>query len=228
MNVLDALTSRLSARAFIDKPVSRETIHQILDYARLAPSGSNMQPWQVHVVTGEVREQLVESALSFAAEHPIGSERPEFQSPPEKFVKPYKTRRFNCGMALYSALNIDRKDRAAREEQLLRNFYFFGAPVGLIYSIHRTLLPGQLGDLGIFMGNVMLVAREFGLHSCAQGFWQDVQPAIRNVLNIEEDYYIYNGMALGYIDEAHPANSVKPGRAPVSEFSQFHGFSEPC
>lgn len=83
-------------------------------------------------------------------------------------------------MALYSALGIDRKDRAARENQMMQNFYFFGAPVGLIFSIRRTLMPGQLGDLGMMKGNTMLLAREYGLHTCAQGFWQDVQPAIRD------------------------------------------------
>ncbi len=224
MELLEAVSSRISARGFLDKPVSKDIVHQILDHARQAPSGSNMQPCHIHAVTGEVRERLIEKALEFAAANPIGSVPPEFQSSPKTFGNPYKARRFACGMALYAALNIDRKDKEARSKQLLQNFYFFGAPVGLIFSMHRSMMPGQLGDMGILMGNVMLIAREYGLHSCAQGFWQDVQPAIREVLDIPEEHYIYNGIALGYLDENHPANTVKPGREPVENFAQFVGF----
>ena len=224
MELLEAVSTRISARAFLDTPVSKDIVHKILDHARLAPSGSNMQPWQVHAVTGQARETLIEKALAFAEEHPIGSIEQEYQSPPQNFINPYKSRRYACGMALYSALNIDRKDKEARAKQLMQNFYFFGAPVGLIFSMHRSLMPGQLGDLGILMGNVMLIAREYGLHSCAQGFWQDVQPAIREVLDIPEEHYIYNGIALGYLDEGHPANSVEPGREAVENFTEFVGF----
>ncbi|PCH53054.1 MAG: hypothetical protein COC20_01340 [Cellvibrionales bacterium] len=224
MELLEAVSTRISARAFLSTPVSKDIVHKILDHARLAPSGSNMQPWRIHAVSGPVRELLIEKALSYARENPIGSIKQEYQSPPKNFIDPYKARRFACGMALYSALNIDRKDKEARQNQLMRNFYFFGAPVGLIFSIHRSLMPGQLGDLGIMMGNVMLIAREYGLHSCSQGFWQDVQPAIREVLDMPEDQYIYNGMALGYLDEQHPANKVEPGREAVEQFTEFVGF----
>ena len=224
MELLEAVSTRISARAFLSTPVSKDIVHKILDHARLAPSGSNMQPWRIHAVSGPVRELLIEKALSYARENPIGSVKQEYQSPPKNFIDPYKARRFACGMALYSALNIDRKDKEARQNQLMRNFYFFGAPVGLIFSIHRSLMPGQLGDLGIMMGNVMLIAREYGLHSCSQGFWQDVQPAIREVLDMPEDQYIYNGMALGYLDEQHPANKVEPGREAVEQFTEFVGF----
>jgi nitroreductase len=224
LEILEAVGTRISARAFLDTPVSREIIFEILKGARLAPSGSNMQPWHVHAVTGQAREQLIEKALAYATQHPIGSVSQEYQTPPTDFVNPYKSRRFNCGMALYSALGIDRKDKVARQQQLMQNFYFFGAPVGLIFSIHRSLMPGQLGDLGMMMGNTMLIAREHGLHTCAQGFWQDVQPAVREVLGIAEEYYIYNGMALGYIDEEHPANKVETGRESVDSFTEFVGF----
>ncbi|HBD13017.1 MAG TPA: nitroreductase family protein [Porticoccaceae bacterium] len=224
MELLEALSTRISARAFLDTPVPRGVVREIIELASQAPSGSNMQPWQIHAVAGDTRRQLIEKALSYAEKHPIGATRSEYQSAPEHFVKPYKSRRFACGMALYTALGIDRKDKAARAQQLLRNFYFFDAPVGLIFSIHRCLMPGQLGDLGILMANVMLAAREFGLHTCAQGFWQDVRPAIHEVLDIPEEYYIYNGMALGHIDENAAANQVKPGREPVDSFTHFLGF----
>lgn len=226
MELLEAVATRISTRGFLDKPVSRETVYNILDLARQAPSGSNMQPWQIHAVTGKVLEELIKKALAYAGEHPIGTVQQEYQGSPKNIVRPYKTRRFECGMALYNALNIDRKDKPAREQQLLQNFYFFGAPVGLIFSIHKSLLPGQLGDLGIMMAHVMLIAREFGLQTCSQGFWQDVQPAVREVLDISEDFYIYNGTALGYIDEQHPANKLEITREPVEAFAHFAGFEE--
>ena len=224
MELIEAISTRISARAFLEKPVSKSTVSEILDHARLAPSGSNMQPWHIHAVTGQVREKVIEKALAYAGEHPVGSVRQEYQSPPGAMVKPYKSRRYECGMALYSALGIDRKDKEAREKQLMQNFYFFGAPVGLFFSIHRTLMPGQLGDLGIIMANIMLLAREHGLHTCAQGFWQDVQPAVREVLDVPEEYYIYNGMAMGYLDEQHPANKMNIQREELEQVASFSGF----
>ncbi len=226
MELSDAIHSRISARAFLDKPVAQKTVQQLIELARHAPSGSNMQPWHVHAVSGKVKEKVIKDALDFAAKNPIGSVKKEFQTPVENFVQPYKSRRYDVGMGLYDALGIDRKDKVRRQEQLMQNFYFFGAPVGLFFSIHRSLMPGQLGDLGIFMGNVMLAAREFELHTCAQGFWQDVQPVLHDVLDIPEDYFIFNGMALGYIDPAHPANSLVSGRESVERFCQFDGFEQ--
>ena len=226
MQLTDAIHSRISARGFLDKPVPEATVRQILDLARHAPSGSNMQPWQVHAVSGKRLEQVIRESIAFAEKHPIGSHQKEFQTPTENFVQPYKGRRYAVGMGLYDALGIDRKDKVRRNEQLMQNFYFFGAPVGLFFSVHRSLMPGQLGDMGIFMGNVMLAAREFDLHTCAQGFWQDVQPVLHEVLDIPEDYFIFNGMALGYIDPEHAANSLVSGREDVDVFCQFEGFEQ--
>jgi len=226
MQLTDAIHSRISARGFLDKPVAEATVRQVIDLARHAPSGSNMQPWQVHAVSGKRLERVIKESLAFAEKHPIGSREKEFQTPTENFIQPYKSRRYAVGMGLYDALGIDRKDKVRRNEQLLQNFYFFGAPVGLFFSIPRCLMPGQLGDLGIFMGNVMLAAREFDLHTCAQGFWQDVQPVLHDVLDIPEDYFIFNGMALGHIDPDHAANSLVSGREDIDTFCQFAGFEQ--
>ena len=226
MELIEAIRSRVSARAFLPDPISRTTVEQILELARCAPSGSNMQPWRVDAVTGAVRERLIERALGWAQEHPVGSNENPLRGDPGGFRQPYKQRRFDCGMRLYDALGIDRRDKAARERQLLRNFDFFGAPVGLMFSIHRSLLPGQLGDMGIFMAHVMLAAREFGLHTCAQGFWQDVSPAVHEVLDIGPDFYVYNGMALGRMDPDHPANRLEMPREPLAGFTRFFGFEQ--
>lgn len=224
MELSEAIASRRSIRAFLPTPVPRETIERILELARHCPSGSNMQPWQVHVVTGAVRERLIARALAWAQEHPVGSEPDPLRGDPAGFAKAYKLRRFDCGMRLYEALGIDRRDKPARERQLLRNFDFFDAPVGLFFSIHRSLLPGQLGDLGMFMAHVMLAAREHGLDTCAQGFWQDVAPAVHEVLEIAPEFHVYNGMALGHRDPDHPANGFDLPREPVVEFARFLGF----
>lgn len=224
MELIEAIQSRVSARAFLPDPIPRATVEQILELARCAPSGSNMQPWRVDAVTGAVRERLIERALGWAQEHPVGSNENPLRGDPGGFRPPYKQRRFDCGMRLYDALGIDRRDKVARERQLLRNFDFFGAPVGLMFSIHRSLLPGQLGDMGIFMAHVMLAAREFGLHTCAQGFWQDVSPAVHEVLDIDPDFYVYNGMALGRMDPDHPANRLEMPREPLAGFTRFFGF----
>ncbi|MAS41209.1 MAG: hypothetical protein CMK33_05785 [Porticoccaceae bacterium] len=226
MELVTAIENRRSVRAFLSAPVPRETVERILDLARRAPSGSNTQPWQVHVVAGEVRERLIERALTWAGDHPVGSNPHPLRGDPAGFVRPYKQRRFDCGLRLYGALGIDRRDKVARERQLLRNFHFFGAPVGLIFSIHRSLLPGLLGDLGIFMGHVMLAAQASGLDTCAQGFWQDVAPAVEEVLDLDPALYVYNGMALGYRDPHHPANRVEMPREPVAGFTRFLGFDD--
>lgn len=226
MDLVAAIESRRSIRAFLPRPVARETVEQILELARQAPSGSNTQAWQVHVAAGEVRQRLIERALAWAQAHPVGSNPHPLRGNPAGFAQPYRDRRFDCGMRLYEALGIDRRDKPARERQMLRNFYFFDAPVGLIFSIHGSLLPGQLGDLGIFMGQLMLAAREFGLDTCAQGFWQDVAPAVQDVLDIDPALYIYCGMALGYRDPEHPANRLEMPREPVAGFARFLGFGD--
>lgn len=226
MELSAAIENRRSVRAFLPTPVPRATVERILDLARRAPSGSNTQPWQVHVVGGEVRERLIERALAWAGDHPVGSNPHPLRGDPAGFVRPYRQRRFDCGLRLYEALGIDRRDKAARERQLLRNFHFFGAPVGLMFSIHGSLLPGLLGDLGIFLGHVMLAARAFGLDTCAQGFWQDVAPAVQEVLDLDPAQHLYCGMALGYADPHHPANRVEMPREPVAAFARFLGFDD--
>ena len=117
MLLADAIHSRISARAFLDRPVPQKTAHQILDLARHAPSGSNMQPWHVHAVSGKLLDQIVKESIAFAEKNPIGSQEKEFQTPTENFIQPYKSRRYEVGMGLYDALGIDRKDKIRRNEK---------------------------------------------------------------------------------------------------------------
>ncbi len=223
MFVSDAIASRFSARAFLDTPVSIDTIQKILDHARWAPSGGNIQPWKVHVVTGDAKAKLSKAALDSVRSHPDG-ETPEYLPYPTEWKQPYKNRRFAIGMALYDAMGIDRRDKQARTEQLLANYEFFNAPIGLIFSIDKTLWPGQLGDMGMYIQNVMLLAREHGLHTCPQQIWQFVNRTVHQVLDISDDYTIYCGMSLGYLDTDNNANKVVRQRGELDDFALFHGF----
>ena len=223
MKLTDAMSSRFSARAFLDTPVSQQTVHQILDLARQCPSGTNIQPWKVNVVTGEVRKKLIESSLAYMKENPTGP-GPEHAIYPSEYLEPYQSRRMECVMGLFGIFEIDPSNAEQAQSVTVRNLNFYNAPVGLVFSMHKSLMPGQLGDLGIFMGNVMLAARQFGLHTCAQGTWQAVVPAIHEALGISDEYLVYNGMALGHIDAEDPLNNLNAGRVEVDDFAEFMGF----
>lgn len=224
MELKEAISSRFSARAFLDTPVPRKTIEEIIRIASKAPSSCNTQPWKVYVVSGKVQDELINAALASVIEN--GCEPLEYKTEPAEWKAPYNARRFETGMALYGAVGIDRRDKAARNAQMLENFRFFGAPVGLIFTIDKSLCPSQLGDLGMFMQNVMLLARDFGLHTCPQQSWQYVNQTTHRILEIPDAEMIYCGTPLGYIDPRHPANSVNLDRAPVESFTRFAGFED--
>jgi len=224
MDVTNAIKSRFSARSFLGRPVAKSTVKEILRQASYAPSGANMQPWKVHAISGEALQNLVESALASARQG--FTEEQEYPTYPSPLPEPFSTRRFETGMGLYRALGIERSDRAGREIQLLENFRFFGAPVGLIFTLNKIFVPGQLGDLGMFIQNVMLLCRHYGLHSCPQGAWQLVNQTVHRELGIPDQDMIYCGMALGYADDVHPANTFQPPRIPLEEFADFSGFDD--
>ncbi|WP_456372794.1 nitroreductase, partial [Thiolapillus sp.] len=166
MNVTDALQGRISVRAYLDRPVDKELIRRILDAARWAPSGVNSQPWQVAVVQGEKLQQI-SSELLHLAENGV-QPAPDYDYYPGEWIDPYKGRRYECGMALYRALQISRDDKDKRREAALNNYRFFGAPVSLFFFIDRRMGQGSWMDLGMFLQSVMLAAREQGLGTCPQ------------------------------------------------------------
>jgi len=224
MDVSNAIESRFSARSFLSQPVTRKTVEEILRIASQAPSGANMQPWRVYALSGEPLDRLIEASMDSMKR---GIEEPsEYPLYPHPLPDPYSSRRFDAGMELYKALGIDRVDKAARNKQLLENFRFFGAPVGLIVTLDKIFVPGQVGDLGMFLQNIMLLARERNLHTCPQGAWSLVNRTVHRVLEIPDQELIYCGMALGYLDNDHPANSFKLSRIPVNNFTRFSGFEE--
>ncbi|MCB1436688.1 MAG: nitroreductase [Rhodobiaceae bacterium] len=221
MQVTEALRSRFSCRAFLDRPVSLSVIREILDEARKAPSGGNLQPWQVHVVAGKALTGLVEDIRRRFVAAPVG-EGTEYDIYPPHLAEPYRTRRFKTGMDLYRALGIAREDTEARQRQWQRNYEFFGAPVGLFFALDRALGPPQWSDVGMYILAVMLLARERGLHSCAQEAWAAWHGAVAAHIQLPASQMLFCGMAIGYGDESAPANAFRTERAPLDEFAVFH------
>jgi len=217
MQVSAAIASRKSVRAFKSDPVSRETIEDILKLAARAPSGGNLQPWRVYVLIGGARDELVRRVAERRKENPMG-EPPEYKIYPPHLTEPYRTRRYRVGEAMYATMNIPREDKAARLNFFEKNWEFFGAPVGLIFTMDRQMQEGQWADLGMFMENIMLLAREKGLHTCPQEAWATFHPMIRDYLSIPQNEMIFCGMAIGYADESAAVNTLQSERAPLEEF----------
>ncbi|HAQ35649.1 MAG: nitroreductase family protein [Maricaulis sp.] len=221
MQVSDALRSRISTRAFLDRQVDEAAIRGILDTARWAPSGGNLQPWKVHVVTGDARQRVIDAVKSKLESDPFGDEN-AFPVYPEKLWEPYRSRRFEMGEQMYALLGIPREDKGARLEHLLRNFDFFGAPVGLFFVIEKAMNPNQWAHLGMFMLAVSLAAEEAGLATCMQEAWTRFSGTIGTALGLPETEQVYCGMALGYADPAAPVNQLRSQRADLSAISVFH------
>jgi nitroreductase len=224
VNVSEAVSTRMSCRAFLDTPVPEATVRAILDAARRAPSGGNLQPWHVHVLTGEPLAGLLAAVRRKLPAEPRG-EGSEYDIYPAGLVEPYRSRRFECGEDMYATIGVPREDKFARLLQFARNYQFFGAPVGLFFSIDRRLGPPQWSDLGMYMQTVMLLAREHGLHTCPQEAWSVWYRTVGEHLQLPAELMLFSGMALGYADTAHPINSLRTRRAPLEEFATLRGFS---
>lgn len=221
MNVADAVRARLSTRAFLPTPVAAATVREILDLATRAPSGGNLQPWKIHVVLGPARDRLIETVKRAIADNPFASEG-ELAVYPEKLWEPYRTRRYEVGEAMYALLGIAREDKAARLAFLARNFEFFGAPVGLFFSLDRRFDKGQWAHLGMLMQTIALLAVDKGLATCMQEAWQMRAKTVSGFLGLDETEQLYCGMALGYPDPDAPVNRLRSARAPLEDVATFH------
>lgn len=218
-----AVRTRQSARAYLRKPVPKALIEQILELSRFAPSGTNTQPWRAYVLTGAHKTEFCDEVL--AAYHANDSSQTrEYEYYPTQWFEPYLGRRRACGWGLYGALNITREDKAGMHAQHARNFTFFDAPVGLIFTLDRRLNTGSWLDLGMFLQNVMLCARARGLHTCPQAAFANYHRIIREHVPLTEDEVVVCGMALGYRDADAVENQWRTEREPVSAFTQWFGF----
>lgn len=217
-----AITSRRSVRAFLPTPVAHQDIEQILEVAARAPSGTNVQPWKVYVLTGNAKQQLTDRILHVfndplqAAQH-----TEEYPYYPHQWVSPYIERRRKLGWDLYGLLGLARENKAGIHAQHGRNFGFFDAPVGLIFTIDRILQQGSWLDYGMFLENIMVAARGRGLDTCAQAAFTQFHRIIREVTGMPENEMVICGMALGYADPAKIENTLQTEREAVSRFATF-------
>jgi nitroreductase len=217
----DLVRTRRSVRAFLDTDVSRAQIQAILDMARHAPSGGNMQPWNVHVLGRQTIGELGDAIRTALAE-PDYVETGDYRYYPARPVAPYGDRIRQAGHDLYEALGIGRRDVAARREQKLKNFDFFGAPAGLLVTIDARLERGSWIDVGLFLNTLSLAIVSQGLGCCLQASFSSHGDAVRRVLGLERDALVVCGVAVGHPDETHPVNRQPLRRQDVAEFVRFH------
>lgn len=219
MTVEEAIAGRRSIRAFLDKPVPRELIDRILTIAGRAPSGSNIQPWKVWVLEGAVKTAL---SAELKAQHEAGLEGEwPYAYYPQKWREPYLGRRRACGFGLYAKVGIAKGDAAAMKAQHGRNFLFFDAPVGLIFTIDKDMELGSWLDYGMFLQSIMVAARAFDLETCPQAAFAPRHKTIARRLGIPDSEMLVCGMALGYADWSNTVNEFTPERLPLGEFVHY-------
>ena len=227
MSVVDeAIVSRMSLRAFTSQPVARELVELLLQVASRAPSGTNTQPWRVYVLQGASRDTLVQQVC---AAHDALRDDPtlaaqyveEYDYYPQKWVSPYIDRRRENGWGLYGLLGIGKGDKDKMHQQHQRNFRFFDAPVGLMFTVDRVLGRGSLLDYGAFLQSIMVAARGHGLHTCPQAAWNGFAKIVLPHIGAGAHEMLVCGMALGYADETALVNSFHTPRVPVEEFTTW-------
>jgi nitroreductase len=221
-----AIESRFCARAFLPSPVPRETIADILRVASRAPSGTNAQPWKVYVLQGASRDALVDKVCAahdavyadpaLAAQYP-----PAYHYYPRQWVSPYIERRRQNGWSLYGLLGIARGEKDKMHAQHQRNFRFFGAPVGFMFTLDRVLERGSLIDYGMFLQNIMVAARARGLHTCPQAAWVDFAAIVNPHIGAGPEEMLVCGMSMGYADTGEKVNGFHTPRVPVEEFTRW-------
>ena len=227
MNPVDlAITSRMSARAFLPTPVPRETLTHLLEVASRAPSGTNTQPWKVYVLQGASLGGLVDKVCtahdavradpSLAANY-----REAYDYYPEQWVSPYIDRRRENGWSLYGLLGITKADKDKIHAQHQRNYRFFDAPVGLMFTVDKAMGRGSLVDMGMFLQNIMVAARGHGLHTCPQAAWNGFGSIVLPHIGAADGEMLVCGMALGFADASEPVNGFHTPREPVQSFTRW-------
>ena len=223
LTVDDAIRTRRSLRLFLPTPVPAQPLHELLALAARAPSGTNVQPWRTYVLAGKEKDALAQAII--AKYRSSGEESKDFEYYPREWLEPWISRRRKVGADLYGLLEITKGDKEKMLAQWTRNYLFFDAPVGLIFTIDRVFGPGMLLDYGMFMENLMLAARARGLDTCPQAAFADFPETIATTLGLPENERVICGMSLGYADPAAPENTLHTERAAVETFADFRGFS---
>ncbi|XOV90042.1 MAG: nitroreductase [Pseudomonadota bacterium] len=216
MNVADALAQRKSIRAFLDKPVSDNQIRELLEQAKRAPSGGNVQPWRIYVINGESMQRF----LAYLTER-TAPETPAYEIYPPGLGEPYRSSRFKVGEDMYALLGIPRDDKPARIRRLMENYRFFGAPAGFFCFVDRQMGPPQWSDLGMFLQSFMLLATEAGLATCAQEAWATRPDSVAGFVGAPAEQMLFCGMAIGYADPDAPVNQLVSEREPFDVYARF-------
>jgi nitroreductase len=217
-----AITTRQSIRAFLPTPVPQQVLQAILALAARAPSGTNTQPWQVHVLTGAAKERLSQRILAaYNQPEERAQHHEEYAYYPTEWKSKYLERRRKVGWDLYSLLGIGKADKERMHVQHGRNYSFFGAPVGLIFTIERVMQQGSWLDYGMFLQTLMIAARARGLHTCPQAAFTQFHRLISQELQLDSQQMVVCGMSLGYADPAAVENSLVTEREPVAGFARF-------
>ncbi|SFI00521.1 Nitroreductase [Collimonas sp. OK307] len=223
MNVSDAVRSRKSVRAFLNKPVPQALLREVLSLAARSPSGGNVQPWRIDVLVGEplvafkdrIEERMNTDFSPDPAEYPIY---------PTKLGEPYRSSRFKVGESMYELIDIARDDKMGRLRWLQNNYRFFGAPVGLFCTVDRDMGAAQWSDLGMYLQTLMLLLRERGVDSCPQEAWSVYHQTVREFLQTPPERMLFCGMAIGYADPAAAVNRLQSEREPLEQFARLWGF----
>lgn len=218
----DAIVSRRSIRAFLPTPVAREDVEAILEVAARAPSGTNTQPWKVYVLTGAAKTGLSEAILAaYRDPEQLRQHTEEYAYYPREWISPFIERRRKVGWDLYALLGLTRDDKAGMAAQHGRNYAFFDAPVGLIFTIDRVMEQGSWLDYGMFLQNVMVAARARGLDTCPQAAFTQFHRIVAEQLALPANEMLVCGMALGWADPGKVENTLVTAREPVSTFARF-------
>ena len=219
-----AINTRQSVRAFLPTPVERVTVEELLQLAARSASGSNIQPWRVRVIAGDVRDRMVKAIFDAVERDGFEPYQREWNYYPVNWREPFLGRRRKIGWDMYSLLGVAKGDFEGTQRARMRNYEFFGAPVGMIFTLDEDLEIGSWLDLGIYLGTLMIAARGHGLHTCPQAAFADFHKVIRPILDIPEKEIIVCGMALGHIDPDAPVNQLATSRATLADFASFEGF----
>ena len=212
----EIINSRKSIRAFLDKPVDNKVIEEMLKMASQAPSGGNLQPWKIYVINSSSMDKFINFQKNWK-----GKEEPPYPIYPEKLKEPYRTSRYEVGEEMYSLLGIKREDKVGRLNQMLKNFDFFGAPVGLFCFVDKQMGLPQWSDLGMFLQTFMLLAVDQDLDTCAQESWSLKQNCVKEFLKVPDEYLLFCGMAIGYADKDSKINKLQTTRRPIDDWATF-------
>ena len=224
MDVHEAISTRRSVRKFLSTPVPQKSLNRIMVGAGRAPSGHNIQPWKAYVLTGKAKSRVSSAILHAVKNDQAEEHQPEFDYYPTEWIEPYLTRRREVGFGLYGALGINREDKDARKAQMLENYTFFGAPVGIFVTIDRRLATGTFMDAGMFLENIFVGARGEGLDTCGQACFNWYHKVIRKQLPIGDTEMLACGLSLGFADPLAPENNLVAEKLPLQSFASF--FSE--